>query len=125
MAAPVLQLRVPEDTLARLDDTRGDQTRSAWVLRLIDRELSGQQPALATQPPELSPAAAGPLGPLPPGEPSPGAICMTPRCYERNTSKYGLRRLPLCPACAAALTGQVYKRELPEGAARLIRRGAA
>lgn len=60
-----------------------------------------------------------------PGEPSPGAICMTPRCHERNTSKYGLRRLPLCPACVAALQGQVYKREIPESAAKFLRRGAA
>jgi len=37
----VLQLRVPEDTLAR-GEARGDDTRSAWVLRLIDRELVGQ-----------------------------------------------------------------------------------
>lgn len=118
-------MRVPETTLARLDDARGEETRSAWVLRLIDRELSGQQPAPAAQPPEPAPAAAVPLGALPPGEPSPGAICMTPRCYERNTSKYGLRRLPLCPACVAALQGQAYKRELPESAARAVRRGAA
>ena len=37
-------------------------------------------------------------------------ICMTPRCFQRDTSKYGLRELPLCPACAAALTGGTYRR---------------
>lgn len=47
MTSPVLQLRVPEDTLARLDDTRGEETRSAWVLRLIDRELNGIPKRLA------------------------------------------------------------------------------
>ena len=41
MAASVLQLRVPEDTLARIDSARGGDTRSAWVLRLIGRELDG------------------------------------------------------------------------------------
>jgi hypothetical protein len=38
---PVLQQRVPEDTLARLDTTCGDATRSAWLKWLIDRELTG------------------------------------------------------------------------------------
>lgn len=46
VAAPVLQLRVPEDTLAR-DEARGEDTRSAWVLRLIGREPAGQNPAPA------------------------------------------------------------------------------
>ena len=43
MAAPVIQLRVPEDTLNRVDQARGDDTRSAWLQRLIDGELAGQQ----------------------------------------------------------------------------------
>ena len=50
------------------------------------------------------------------GEPSHGAICMTPGCWERNTAKYGLRELPLCTACAAALTGKVYQRPRAERA---------
>ncbi len=117
MSAPVVQLRVPEDTLARLDGTRGDDTRSAWVLRLIDRELTGQT---------ATPAPGSPsLAAIPDGDPSYGAICMTPGCWERNTSKYGLRSLPLCEACAAALEGRTRKREIPETAARAIRRGAA
>jgi hypothetical protein len=48
VAASVVQLRVPEDTPARIDEIRGDATRSAWLLRLIDRELVGQQPAPVT-----------------------------------------------------------------------------
>jgi hypothetical protein len=52
-------------------------------------------------------------------------LCMGPGCLERNTRRYGLRKLPLCAACAAALQGHVYKREIPPGAERLIRRGAA
>ncbi len=96
MAAPVLRLRVPEDTLARLDGTRGEETRSAWILRLIDRELTGQQTTsgsaakdtLTTSPTLASMAA---------GEPSPGVVCMGPGWWERNTAKYGLRRIPLCP----------------------------
>ncbi len=42
VAAPLLQLRVPEETLVRIDEIRGDATRSAWLQRLIDRELNGQ-----------------------------------------------------------------------------------
>jgi hypothetical protein len=48
------------------------------------------------------PTTPGPVGPslvaLPDGEPSHGAICMTPACWQRDTGKYGLRSLPLCPA---------------------------
>jgi len=46
------------------------------------------------------------------------------RCPERSTSRYGLRGMSLCPACAAALQGHSYKRETPPGTERL-RRGAA
>lgn len=59
------------------------------------------------------------------GDPSPGVACAAPGCWQRNTTRYGLRRVPLCPACRAALEGQDYKREIPETAARAIRRGAA
>ena len=100
MPAPVLQLRVPEDTLARLDDRRGEETRSAWVLRLIDRELDGPGPAHVTN--EQS-ATAAPLPALPAGDSSPGVACAGPGCWQRNTSRYGLHRVPLCPACRAAV----------------------
>ena len=73
-------------------------------------------------------AAPGParaiLAALPDGEPSRGAICRTPSCWERNTSRYGLRQVPLCRACRAALEGRTHQRELPPGAERL-RHGAA
>ena len=45
--------------------------------------------------------------------------------WNRGTDRYGNRNLVLCKACAAALQGQAYKREIPPGAARLTRRGAA
>jgi ABC-type arginine/histidine transport system permease subunit len=45
--------------------------------------------------------------------------------WNRDTARYGLRRLVLCTACAAALQGHVYQREVPAGAVRAIRRGAA
>ena len=50
-------------------------------------------------------------------------------CYARQMEprhrRYGLRRLVLCTACAAALQGQDYKREVLESTTRAIRRGAA
>jgi hypothetical protein len=66
VTSPVLRLRVPETTLARLDGARAEETRSAWLLRLIDREIVGQNPA-------PDPAAAPSLGALPDGEPSPAS----------------------------------------------------
>jgi hypothetical protein len=115
--APVVQLRVPEDTLARIDAIRGDDTRSAWLQRLIDRELAGPQTG--------SGPAVSALGAIGPGEPSPGVACAGPGCWNRDTARYGLRSLVLCRACAAALQGEIYQREIPPGAARAIRRGAA
>ena len=93
MPAPVLQLRVPEDTLTRIDELRGDDTRSAWLQRLIDRELNGPQPApvSVTDSPVVLPA----------DEPCPGTVCAGPGCWQRDTARYGLRRLVLCTACAA------------------------
>jgi hypothetical protein len=60
MSAPVVQLRVPEDTLARLDSTRGEETRAARVLGLIESELTGQPatPAPASPSPAASRATA-------------------------------------------------------------------
>ena len=46
-------------------------------------------------------------------------------CWNRDTARYGLRNLDLCHACAAALQGHTYQRDIPPGAARLIRRGTA
>ena len=50
---------------------------------------------------------------------------MGPGCFQRDTRLNGLRQVPLCPACRGALEWHVYKREIPPGAARIIRRGAA
>ena len=72
-----------------------------------------------------SPAGAASLGTLPDGEPGNGAVCATPGCWQRDTRKFGLRKLPLCPACRAALEGRTYQREIPPAVARLMRRGAA
>lgn len=114
--AEVISARVGEDLLARVDAARGEDTRGAWLLRLINRQLSGQQATPAPASPSL--AAIGT------GEPSPGVLCMGPGCWERNTSKFGLRRLPLCPACAAALIGEVYVRPGAERARALSKTAA-
>ena len=113
--AEVISARVGEDLLARVDGIRGEQTRGAWVASLIERELTdGPAPA--------SPVAA--ISGIGHGEPSPGVVCMGPGCWQRDTSRYGLRRVPLCPACVSALRGETYQREIPPSAARLMR-GAA
>jgi hypothetical protein len=113
--SPVVQLRVPEDTLARIDGARGAETRSAWVLRLIGRELDGQ---VATQAP-----AADPLV-LPPGELSPNVLCMiqaassaTPASTTSQApAMHSLRRSPPRPG---------VQRQPPETAARATRRSTA
>jgi hypothetical protein len=126
VASPVVQLRVPEDMLAAVDGTRGDGTRSAWILSLIERELLGGDGELVHHDDQTNPrSAASPLGAIPDSEPSGGAVCATPRCWQRDTRLFGLRKLPLCPACRAALEGRAYQRETPPGAARLIHHGVA
>ncbi len=121
MPSPVVQLRVPEDMLAAVDGALGDSTRSAWILALIERELLDAAGPAAPGP---ATSAVSTSSGLLIGEPSPGVACMAPTCWERNTTRYGLRRVPICPADAAALEGRTYQREIPPGAARLMR-GAA
>jgi hypothetical protein len=50
---------------------------------------------------------------LPASEPSPGAVCSGPRCWNRDTARYGFRRLILRRSCAGALKGETYKGEPP------------
>jgi hypothetical protein len=102
VSAPVVQLRIPEDTLAQLDGHRSEETRSAWIVRLIDRELDGQAPTPG--PPAVDTLTTSPpLAALANGEPSPGVLCMGPGCWERNTSKYGLRQVPALPCLPGSL----------------------
>lgn len=96
----------------------GDLTSNAESASQATAEPSSQ-PAPASQ------GTAALLAAISPGELSPGTLCMGPGCFQRDTRKYGLRQLPLRTACAAALTGQAYQREIPPGAARALRRGAA
>ena len=39
-ASPVVQVRVPGDVLAKVDETRGTVSRSAWILAAITSRLS-------------------------------------------------------------------------------------
>jgi hypothetical protein len=95
----------------------------APLAELIRRGLAASTAEVA-QPPAASAADAS-VAAFPGGEPSPGTLCMGPGCFQRDTARYGLRRLVLCRACAAALQGQTYQREIPPGAARIIKRTAA
>jgi hypothetical protein len=98
----------------------------AAVQRYASGDLtSNAEPASQPPPPAASQGTPAPVTAMSPGEPSPGVACASPGCWNRDTARYGLRRLVLCTACAAALQGQVYQRELPPGTERLIRRGAA
>jgi hypothetical protein len=111
-------LRVPGETLAALDAARGDASRSAWILAAVGRKLSGvSSPGSAPAPAAVPAALAG----LQPGAASPGVLCSGPGCSERDTARYGLRLLPLCRACAAALAGEVYRR--PAAAPRVTASG--
>ena len=78
------------------------------LVELIRRGLMAGTAEVAQQPAPVP--AISSLSAIPSGEPSPGVLCMGPGCWERNTRKFGLRQLPLCPACDAALQGAVYVR---------------
>lgn len=104
--AEVVSARMGAELLERLD-VRGERTRGAWLLSVAEAALLNGQPAAK---PSARPA----------GIPSPGAVCMGPGCWARDTAKYGLRDLALCPACFAAFFGEAYRRPSAE-----LRRAAA
>ncbi len=105
------------------DDLAAEVKASAVPLAELVRRGLTAGTAQAPQPGGPGPAASA-FAAISNGEPSPGVVCAGFGCWERNTSCYGLRKLPLCPACAAALEGHAYQRDIPPGAARLMR-GAA
>src|SRR5690349_10171039 len=96
----------------------GDLTSSA-------QPASQPHPELTSHAKPASHRTAAAIAATGTGEPSPGVVCMGPGCWQRDTSRFGLRQLPLCPACAAALEGRTHQREIPQSAARLMRCGAA
>lgn len=110
-----------ERTSIYLADDLGAAVKASGVplAELIRRGLAAGTEEADSGPVAPPATTAGPVT-LPAGEPSPGVICMTPRCFQRDTSRYGLRGLPLCPACAAALQGQAYERPLTAAQARAL-----
>ena len=109
MSAGVLvQLKIPAGLLEQIDQAAADTTRTAWL-------LDAARSALADSVPDDFPSSPpGPVvGAFAAGVPSPGALCMGPGCLQRDTVRYGIRRMPLCPACAAALTGTEYRKPQP------------
>jgi hypothetical protein len=123
----LVQLRVPDDVLARIDQASEGSTRTAWLLGLAQRQLDGGQPAQAP----LSGARS-----LGPGIPAPGVLCLWAACMSRDSDRYGVadrreleRRdygelprnedavgLALCKHHAAILERRTYRaprRELP------------
>ena len=111
--ADLFSARVGEDILA------ASTAHAATDPRRLG--LGPHRRELTNNPAPASPLALAAIGH---GEPCPGVVCMGPTCWQRNTSRYGLRRVPLCLACVSALRGETYKREIPPSAARLMR-GAA
>jgi hypothetical protein len=115
--AEVVSARLGGDLLALLDAARGDASRGAWLTSLITRELARpprSQPAPAPLPASRAAGSPGAVGVLGPGTASPGVVCFTPGCWQRDTAKYGTRELPLCPACAHAACGLPYSKPQPE-----------
>jgi hypothetical protein len=74
---------------------------AAWPPEPPRRRSHQRQPRRHLPSAQSLAASRAPVSPAP-----------APGCWQRNTSCYGLRKLPLCPACAAAVTGQVYRREV-------------
>lgn len=97
-----ITIRLPAGLRERIRQARGDLAESEFVVTAITALLDDVGPG--DYPAELFLAA---------GVPSPGVLCMGPGCLQRDASRYGLRSLPLCPACAAALTGTEYRKPQP------------
>lgn len=92
----------------RIRQARGDLADSEFVVTAITALLEDAGPG------DFPSSQPGPVaGALTVGEPSPGVLCMGPGCLQRDTVRYGIRRMPLCPACAAALTGTEYRKPQP------------
>ena len=123
----LVQLRVPDDLLARIDEACGESSRTAWLLGLATQQLDGlgeMHPAEATS----APVPAGPRS-IGPGIPAPGVLCMWAACMSRDSDRCGVtdpseltRRdyasqardedkcgLALCKAHAAVLEDRVHK----------------
>ena len=115
MAAGVLvQMKVPAGLLEQVDQAADGETRTAWILAAIRAALADTGPDDFPIGESFPPAP----GALVPAEPSPGVACTAPGCWDRSTARYGLRRIPLCAADAAALTGATYRRPRPDLPAR-------
>lgn len=87
--SPVVQLRVPEATLALIDEARGEQPRSGWFLALAEREfddIGPDQPVANGLMPGLPVTCEVPPG----GIGSPGVACSWPECWVRDTRRYGV-----------------------------------
>jgi anti-sigma factor RsiW len=104
----------------------GELTSQALPASQPAPELTSQpQPASQANGSVTSQGTAALVTAIGAGEPSTGVVCMGPGCWQRDTRMYGLRKLPLCTACAAVLEGRTYQREIPPGAARIMQGGSA
>ena len=123
----LVQLRVPDDLLSRIDEACGDATRTGWLLGLAARELDSEAPSAPS-------TGARSIGL---GIPAPGVLCLWAACMSRDSDRFAVldpgeltrsyREQPrdedkagiaLCKHHAAQLEGRVHRapqRELPPG----------
>jgi len=45
MQSKIVSITFPEETFAKIEETRGDISRSRYILRLIERALEGDETA--------------------------------------------------------------------------------
>jgi hypothetical protein len=95
VASPVVQVRIPETVLAAVDEVRGDESRSAWILGAIGLRLSPLAEAVAAV---IDPAAD-------PGTVIPAAV-LTGKA-ARETCPHPKRRVirGFCGACGTGGLG--------------------
>jgi hypothetical protein len=118
-----------------ITEARGDAKESEWVVQALRDALDGAGPDYAEP---LSPGTAGMAVSTVPegGVPSHGVLCMWPKCFARDTSRYGVTDpgellrtdwrerprdedavgLALCPKHANLLAGLIFKRHAPAAA---------
>lgn len=133
-----VQLRVPDDLLARIDEACGDETRTGWLLGLAEGELDNLGPEAGNGLADLAVTNEVPSG----GIDSAGVACFWPECWDRTTRRYGVTDpaeltrggygeqprdpekcgLVLCPSHAAKLNGFRFVRAkaVPRSAARTL-----
>jgi hypothetical protein len=86
-ATTLVQMRVPDDLLERIDAAADGSSRTAWLLGLATRRLDDTAPGPHAPVTASSPQGQRSIGP---GLPSPGGTCMWSACHSRDTDRYAV-----------------------------------